>query len=191
MGMPQSARIWTADMVRALPEDGNRYEVIDGELLVTPAPTWSHQYVVGDLYLALRTYVDTAGIGVAMVSPADIELDSHGLVQPDVYVMGLVDGRPPRDWNVGAPLLLAVEVLLPSTARNDRITKRKRFQRHGVPEYWIVDPDSRAIERWKPGDDRPEVLSEAIEWLPSGVAVPLRLDLPEFFSRILDNLAPP
>ena len=186
MGMPQSARIWTAEMVWALPEDGKRYEVIDGELLVTPAPTGDHQHVVGQLFRVLADYTDQNGIGVAMISPADIRLDDRSLVQPDVFVLGLVEGKRPRDWNVGAPLLLAVEVLSPSTARNDRIKKRARFQRHGVPEYWIVDADSRTIERWRPGDDRPEVLSEVIEWAPPGAAEPLRIDLVAWFARVID-----
>lgn len=183
MGMPQSATRWTAEMVRALPADGNRYEVIDGELLVTPAPSWSHQYVVGDLYFDLRSYVDRIEIGVVMMSPADIELDGHGLVQPDVFVLGLIEGSRPCDWNVGAPLLLAAEVLSPATARSDRITKRRRFLRHGVPEYWIVDSDARTIERWRPHDERPEIISEVIEWLPAGAPEPWRLDLPAFFAR--------
>lgn len=186
MGMPQPARIWTAAMVRALPEDGKRYEVIDGELLVTPAPTWDHQHLVGQLFRLLADYADKTGVGLAMVSPADIELDDHGLVQPDVFVMGLVGGSRPRAWNAGAPLLLAVEVISPGTARNDRITKRRRFQRYGVPEYWIVDADSRTIERWRPGDERPEVLSELIEWAPAVATEPLRIDLAAWFARVID-----
>src|SRR3989338_2390696 len=134
MGMAASPTVWTAEMVRALPADGNRYEDVDGELLVTPA---------------------------------DIELDSYGLVQPDVFVKGFVDGRPALGWNQGAPLLLFVEVISPGTARDDRIRKRLRFQRAGIPEYWIVDMDSRTVERWRPSDQRPEILSETLSWQPS------------------------
>ena len=184
MGMPQQATRWTAAMVRALPDDGNRYEVVDGELLVTPAPTRPHQRAVGLLYSALDQYVRTLGIGEALTSPADIELDPHGMVQPDVFVEGLVEGRPPRDWNVGAPLLLAVEVLSPSTARADRTVKRRRFQRAGTPEYWIVDLDARVVERWRPDDRRPEVLGETIEWRPTPEAEPLTIELPPLFARI-------
>ncbi|MBI1723138.1 MAG: Uma2 family endonuclease [Gemmatimonadetes bacterium] len=181
--MPQSATRWTAEMARALPDDGNRYEVVDGELLVTPAPRRLHQYAVIHLAAALLDYVRGADIGVVLTSPADIELDPHGMVQPDVFVEGLVGGRPARDWNTGAPLLLVVEVVSPSTARADRTIKRRRYQRAGIPEYWIVDPDARTIERWRPDDERPEVLSESITWRPSPEAEPLTIDLPSFFAR--------
>jgi Uma2 family endonuclease len=184
MGMPESATRWTAEMVRALPDDGNRYEVVDGELLVTPSPTKPHQRAVSLLLLALDPYARAQGIGEALTSPADIELDPHGMVQPDVFVQGLVDGRLAQSWNTGAQLLLVVEVLSPSTARADRTTKRRRFQRAGVAEYWIVDPDARTIERWRPGDARPEVLSETIGWQPVAERAPLVIALDSLFARI-------
>ena len=183
MGMVQSTQRWTAEMVRNLPDDGNRYEVVDGELLVTPSPRRLHQRAVARLFVLLEAHVSAHGIGDALMSPADIELDPHGLVQPDVFVEGLVGGALPRDWNSGAPLLLAVEVLSPSTARADRVTKRLRYQRHGVPEYWIVDLDARTIERWRPGDERPEVLGDTITWQPPG-AESLRIELAPLFARI-------
>jgi len=184
MGMPQQATRWTAEMVRALPDDGNRYEVVDGELLVTPAPTRLHQRAVVALTVLLAEYARSTGVGEALSSPADIELDPHGMVQPDVFVEGFLEGRPARAWNVGAPLLLAVEVLSPSTARADRTIKRRRFQRAGVPEYWILDLDARVVERWHPGDERPEVLADSIEWRPATHADPLTIPLPPLFARI-------
>jgi len=175
---------WTAEMVRALPDDGNRYEVVDGELLVTTSPTRTHQKAVLLLASALDSYVGAMALGVAIVSPADIELDHEGLVQPDVFIEGLIDGRQAGTWNAGAPLLLVVEVLSPSTARADRTIKRRRFQRAGIPEYWIVDLDSRTVERWRPGDERPEVLSEHLSWRAAPDATPLDLDLATLFARI-------
>jgi Uma2 family endonuclease len=189
MGMPEQATRWTAAMVRALPDDGNRYEVVDGELLMTPSPSWPHQRAVRELLLELAPYVRLQAIGELLPSPADIELDPHGLVQPDLFVQGLVSGRLPAGWNVGAPLLLAIEVLSPSTARADRTVKRRRFQRARVPEYWIVDPDARVIERWRPDDERPEILSDRIVWHPEGATQPLTIELAPLFARILD--APP
>ena len=174
---------WTPDMVRALPDDGNRYEVVDGELLVTPSPTWTHQRAVLRLATLIDGYVQKLPLDV-MVAPADIELDAHGLVQPDVYVQGFVDGRHARAWNAGAPLYLVVEVLSPSTALVDRTTKRRRYQRAGIPEYWIVDTDARVIERWRPQDMRPEVLADTIDWQPPSAAAPLVIDLPLLFSRV-------
>ncbi len=188
MGMPPPHSVaptrWTAEMVRALPEDGRRHEVVDGELLVTPSPSRDHQRVVRDLVNVLHAYTNAEGIGEAMISPSDVELDPHGLVQPDVFVEGLVAGRPAGGWNAGAPLLLVVEILSPSTARADRTTKRRRYQRAGIPEYWIVDIDARTVERWRPSDDRPEVISEQLVWHPDGAGRPLTIELGELFSRI-------
>jgi Uma2 family endonuclease len=171
-------------MVRALPDDGNRYEVIDGELLVTPSPTERHQWAVSRLLVLLDGYVEAHGIGFALASPSDIELDREGMVQPDVFVKGLVGGRVVLGWNSGAPLLLFVEVLSPGTARADRTTKRMRFQRAGIPEYWIVDMDARTFERWRPADGRPEILSETITWQPSSAHPPLTIDLPAYFAKV-------
>jgi Uma2 family endonuclease len=106
------------------------------------------------------------------------------MVQPDVFVQGMVQGRPSRAWNSGAPLLLVIEVLSPSTARSDRTTKRRRFQRAGIPEYWIVDLDARIVERWRPDDRRPEILAERLIWQPEGATAPLAIHLPSLFARI-------
>lgn len=183
MGMAVSTN-WTAEMVRALPDDGNRYEVIDGELLVTPSPVEVHQRAVALLSFELALWLRTHTIGEVLTSPADLELDKHGLVQPDVFVQGFIDGRVSRRWNSGAPLMLVAEILSPSTARYDRITKRKRFQRAGIPEYWIVDIDGRLVERWRPGDERPEILADKLTWQPESVAAPLVIDLVAMFARI-------
>jgi len=183
MVMPHATR-WTAEQVRALPDDGNRYEVVDGVLLMTPAPTKPHQRAVFLFLSLLDQHVRALGIGEAMASPADVELDRYGMVQPDVFVEGLVDGRLAGTWNAGAPLLLIVEILSPSTARSDRSTKRRRYQRAGIPEYWIVDLEARAVERWRPGDERPEVLRETIEWHPAPGTDALTIALAPLFARI-------
>ena len=187
MGMPQIASHWTAEMVRALPDDGNRYEVVDGELLVTPSPLWIHQRAAQQLAWRFDAHVRRLGIGEALMSPADIELDPASMVQPDVFVYGKIEGRRPRKWNEGAPLLLVLEVLSPGTARVDRNKKRRRYQRAGIPEYWIVDFESRIIERWRPPDERPEILADTIEWLPPGGIEPLTIDLGEYFRLVHDE----
>lgn len=183
MVMPQMERVWTRDEVLALPEDGKRYELIDGELLVSPAPTWPHQWAVSALHSRLKAYVREHRIGVAMFSPADLDLKSGQVSQPDVFVVSIrSDGRIPQAWDeCDVPILIA-EVLSPSTARYDRITKRVRYQRSGVGEYWIVDTDAQAIERWTPTDTRPEILDERISWHPSGASAPLVIELAEYFS---------
>jgi Uma2 family endonuclease len=187
MGMPQAAQRWTADMVRDLPADGNRYEVVAGELFVTPAPNFDHQAAVAQLLLHLAPYVKDRGLGYAIMSPADIEFDRETLVQPDLFVAPRIEGRRPRRWSEIKTLTLAVEVLSPSTARADRTVKRRLFQRVGVPEYWIVDVEARLIERWRPTDERPEVLTETLAWRPDPNAPALEIDLPQLFAEIVEE----
>ena len=183
MVMP-AATTWTADMVRAIPDDGKRYEIIDGELFVTPSPSWRHQDAVLGMATVLRPYVTTHGVGHAIVSPADVSFDPHTVVQPDVFVTPLVDGRRPQEWSAVRMLLLAVEVLSPSTARADRRVKLRLYQRQNVPDYWIVDVDARLIERWRLDDQRPEIVVERLEWQPDPAYSPLVIDLPAYFRDV-------
>ena len=182
--MVMPATHWTADMVRALPDDGKRYEVIDGELFVTPSPALRHQDAVFEMATRLRSYVNEHRVGRVLVSPADVTFKDGSLVQPDVFVAPLVGGRRPQDWSDVTTLVLAVEVLSPSTARADRQVKLRLFRRQGVPEYWIVDVDARLIERWRPDDERPEILAEQLEWRPDAAHPPLIIDLPAYFSDV-------
>ncbi len=185
MGMASPTQRWTAEMVRTLPDDGKRYEIVDGELLVTPAPVRRHQRMVGQLFRLLADYVEQHGLGEALCSPADIGAGERTLVQPDLFVVPLAGGRPADDWVEVRELLLAVEVLSPSTARADRHLKRRLYQREGVPECWIVDLDARLVERWRPGDERAELLADELVWQPDASVPPLRLDLSVVFGRIL------
>src|SRR4051812_1576529 len=143
MGMAHAAGGWTAEMVRALPDDGKRYEVIDGELFVTPPPSWRHGDAVLGLVERLTPYLRQHQLGHLKIAPQDVEFDLHNLVEPDLFVVPLVDGRRPLRWEEVRRLLLTIEILSPTTARADRLRKRTLYQREGVPEYWIVDPDAR------------------------------------------------
>jgi len=185
MGMPDSARTWTREMVLALPDDRNRYELFDGELLVTPAPSGLHQLAVVRLYDVVAPYVRANHLGETMVSPADLALGGEQLSQPDLFV---VPGLPAdRSWNGFPDPILVIEILSPSSARADRITKRRRFQRAGIPEYWVVDLDARTVERWRPADERPEIVDGQLGWQPEGAAQPLEIDLPAVFQQVWGN----
>jgi len=188
MGMPATqGHRWTAAEVRALPEvPGKQFEVIDGELFVSPGPSYAHQYVAAELMLRITAYVRAQHLGYVLMGPGDVEPDPHTLVQPDVFVVPPVQGRAPRDFAEAERLLLAVEVLSPSSGRKDRVIKRRLYQRMGA-EYWIVDPDARVVERWRPGDDRAELLDERIAWTPAGAGEPLTLDLAALFAEALDR----
>jgi len=182
MGMPDLVRRWTREEVLALPDDGNRYELFDGELLVTPAPSGLHQVALVRLYDILGPFVTAHGLGQTLWSPADLDLGGDQLSQPDLFVVPYLP--PDRDWRGFPNPILIVEVLSPSTARADRTVKRRRFQRVGIPEYWIVDLDARAIERWRPSDARPEFLDERLVWHPEGAPLALELALPGLFRDI-------
>jgi Uma2 family endonuclease len=176
-------RRWTADEVRALPDvPGKRFECVDGALIVSPGPRFPHQRAVGALFLALHPYVVGTGFADLLTGPGEVELDPHTLVQPDLFVLPLVDGRVPVGPEESAEPLLVVEVLSPSTARYDRGVKRDRYQRAGA-EYWIVDVDSRVVERWLPGALHPEVLRDELRWHPAGAAEPLAIALPPLFAE--------
>lgn len=182
MGMPAPSKPkrWTAAMVREFPDDGNRYEVIDGVLLVTPAPRQVHQRAVGKLFFALESWIRGQDIGEVLLSPADLELEPDDLVQPDIFVC------PPaaKDWTDVRSLVLAVEILSPSTERYDRGRKRRYFSRVGVPEYWIVDCDQRVVERWRPGAATPELVGTTLEWRPEGATRAFVLDVIAFFGAV-------
>ena len=192
MAMPatdrERTRRWTAGEVRELiaknPLATPRYELVDGELLVTTSPGFAHQRAVARLLGTLEEYVTWTAIGVAMTSPFDVELETEFISQPDVFVLSTEEARRVAEEMPARSLLLAAEVVSPSSGRFDRVIKRPKYQRH-VPEYWIVDVDARLFERWRPNDDRPEILVDALEWQPAGAAEPLRLDVPGYFAAVL------
>ena len=185
MAMPAQPTEWTVDMVRALPDDGNRYEVIDGELFVTPAPSVVHQRAVLELALLIAPYVRAHRIGEALISPADVIVyGPRKFVQPDIFVVPLVSGAPMRAWTDVGRLLLAVEVLSPSTEHTDRGRKSTLYKEKAVPEYWIVDTTERTVERRRPDDSQAEILTESLQWHPELDAPPLVVDLPGYFDRV-------
>lgn len=183
MGMPDTTERWTAERVRALPDDGSRYELIEGELVVTPAPRPAHQVVCAELFRRLDAYLSDTAVGAVLWSPADLSLGEDEILQPDLFVHRISAGRPLREWADITELLLVIEVLSPATARQDRGLKRRRYQRARVSEYWIVDLDARLIERWRPDDTRPEIATDRLVWEPAP-GIPLELDVEALFGQI-------
>ncbi len=173
----------TADMVRALPDDGNRYETVHGELLVTPAPRLWHQEVVGRWYVALRQFLEEHRIGHVFQSPADISWGDDTLVQPDLFVADLEQART-LDWRKVRTLLLVIEVLSSSTVRYDRFTKRRLYQEVEIPDYWIVDPDRRLVELWTPDRELPDIERGEVTWHSAGAAQAFTINLEELFRPI-------
>ena len=161
--------VLTYEDYAALPSgDGWRYEIHDGELSVSPTPTFRHQQIVATLLGILHRHVVAYDLGEVVPSPITVVLSDTPVVEPDiVYIakeqMGIIGARGTID---GAPML-AIEVLSPSTARLDRQTKKQLFERYGVPWYWIVDADARCIDVYQavsgsygPADRRGGTLAE-------------------------------
>src|SRR5687767_14452424 len=98
MGMPAQKTDWTAEQVRALPDDRRRYEVLDGELFISSGFTMAHQGAVGDFFITLNRYLSEHGIGEAMPSPSDLEFSPSRMLQPDVFAFALAPGRRPQSW---------------------------------------------------------------------------------------------
>jgi len=156
-GLPLPAhREWTVADLEGLPDDGPRYELLDGLLLVTPAPVLAHQDVVGNLYLLLRAArPDTMSV---LFAPVDWQPDLNTSLQPDLLVVRKTD-RGIK--NITAPLVLAVEVLSPSTRRKDLLLKRSKYQDCGVPSYWVIDPDAPSFTAYDLIDGHYRTTAEA------------------------------
>lgn len=180
MGMPDTIR-WTREQVLQLPADGNRYELVDGELIVSPAPALQHQAVLGMLYDVLSPHVRSNGLGRVLWSPADLELEPGQVNQPDLFVLPSINCEGWED----APLpLLVIEALSPSSARYDRGLKRRFYQRAGVPEYWIIDIDAQVVGRWRAEDMRPEMLDDRLTWAPRDGLEPLVIEVQALFAGL-------
>jgi Uma2 family endonuclease len=187
MHMATDVNSWTVADLADLPDDGQRYEVIDGELFVTPAPALRHQDAIAKLFLLLSPYVATGKIGHLVFAPADVTFSPRRGVQPDLFVAPLINGRRPRKSSDIRGLLLAVEVLSPSSARADRIVKRAMYRDEGVAEYWLVDLDARVFERSTPTTERVEIIAGSLEWNPAGASAPLVIDVARYFADVLDE----
>ncbi len=133
----------------ALPDDGKRYELHEGEIYMTPSPSPRHQQVVGNLHLTIAEHVRRLGLGELFLSPLDVILADVTVLEPDLVYLDA--GRMARVSNRGieGPPTLAIEVLSPTTASADRGIKRQLSARYGVPHYWIVDADARVIETYQ------------------------------------------
>ncbi len=132
----------------ALPADRRRYELHEGELSVTPAPSPKHQQVIGNLFVVLFHHVKSRGLGEIFVSPIDCILSDVTIVQPDIVHVETVRLPAISARGIEGPPTLVVEILSPSTIQIDRNVKFQLYARHGVPYYWIVDPNAQSIEAY-------------------------------------------
>jgi len=175
---------FTANQVRALPDDGNRYETVHGELLVTPAPGGPHQFILMRLILKLGNYLAAHGIEELLASPADISWSDDTLVQPDLFIAELGTYRRTLRWGDIRTLHLAIEIVSPSSSRADRFTKRRLYQEQRIRDYWIVDAVQEQVECWTPDALRPVIERERLVWRHPALMAECLVDVPALFSGI-------
>lgn len=169
----QTERPYTAEDLATMPDDGRRYEVIGGELIVTPAPSTKHQWVSGELMARIRAFGLRGDIGVAFSAPLDVRLGRHDIVEPDIVFVLREHIHIVEDRGIeGSPDLL-IEVVSPGSRGIDRVRKAALYSGNGVLEYWIVDPFAKSI---------------LAQELVSGEYVPIPMAEGKVVSRVLNGL---
>jgi Uma2 family endonuclease len=145
--MVQRAKVrFLATDIWETPDDGKRYEVIDGDLYVTPPPSWGHQVGVGGLYYLLAGHVRARELGYVVPAPVGVVLDEHNGIQPDIVFVSRGRSEIIQERGVFGSPDLVVEFLSPSTRSRDRTVKKRRYAAAGVPHYWMGDPRTRMLE---------------------------------------------
>jgi Uma2 family endonuclease len=173
----------TYEDLRAMPDDGRRYELIDGEVFIAPAPRPKHQRTVGRVYRALADFVEERGLGEVLLAPTDVVLGERTAVQPDLLFIRQDRASLVTELNVqGAPDLV-IEVLSPSNEDFDRETKLQVYARAGVRELWYLDPESRTADILELGGGRYLLVAKLsdTETITSNVLSGLCLPLADLF----------
>jgi Uma2 family endonuclease len=176
--MPTAATgSWTLEQLHALPDDGNKYELVRGELFVTPAPSTGHEMILARLSQIMVPYVQHNGLGYVF-HPRTVLRFEDSEVEPDLMVRAPIPQG--ASWETAPTPILIVEVLSPTTRRRDREAKRAYYLDAGVGEYWIVDGDARTITVVRHGA-RDVVVADVLRWHPAAAPVPLDIQLVDVF----------
>jgi len=165
---------WTYEEYARLPQPsearGTRFEVIDGELYVTPGPSLRHQLIVTELTALLYRFVEANGLGKVLVSPFDVLFAEGDYVEPDIMFVRAGREDILTERGIEGPPDLLIEVLSPSTAARDLGIKLDRYRLFGVTEYWVIDPDERTVLVWRLADGASEPISlgmaDTLRWQP-------------------------
>ena len=174
---------WTYSHYAALPDDGQRYEIVNGVLVMSPAPGPEHQSIAVRIAYYVFPHIDLAGIGRLFTAPIDVELGPKNVFQPDiVVVLNAHLDRVAEKKIVGAPNLV-VEIASPSTAVFDRLIKYEKYAHAGIAEYWIVKPTTRTVEVLvlEGGEYRSLGIFNGQAMLPSRVVPDLSVRVEQFF----------
>ena len=186
MVMPLPVPRLTIDMLDDFPDDGTRYELLEGMLLVTPAPSYAHQIVA----TRLATMLTNALAGDAqVVAVGAIQRGKDTQLQPDVLVCP-PEFRATLNWRDIRGWWLAVEVLSPSSRLYDRDVKRGAYLALGVREYWIVDPGDCSVEVWSRAHNEPRRATEVLVWQPTVLGRKIVIDLRQLFRGVCEGTVP-
>lgn len=161
--VPTNAKVWTLEELHSLPDDGNKYELVHGELFVTPAPTVQHEEILARLTHILAPFVAANELG-HVYHPRSVIRFQGSEVEPDLMVRQ-PHPEPDAGWASWPAPSLVVEVISPGTRRRDQEQKKMFYREAGVTEYWIVDPERRSITVVRDGKDD-HVETERFEWRP-------------------------
>lgn len=181
---PEQPHHWTVAEILALPWDGKRHELIEGELLEVMQPARLHELVLSAINEALVVYIVGTGRRARVFgSHAPTVLAWDVMFVPDLHVVPSTELNV-QDWRDVRTFLLVVEVLSPSTERYVRTRKRPWYQRAGVAELWLVDLEAQCVEVWHPNDVAPQITRDTLTWRVASDAPPLEIDVPTLLGRI-------
>jgi Uma2 family endonuclease len=184
--MIATLRPLTYDDLLEMPDDGQRYEIIDGELIVSPAPIANHQRVLKRLLRVFDDFANETGRGEVFIAPFDVQLGYHDIVEPDLVFISTEQGRVPGQHHKfeGSPVLV-VEVISPSSRQTDRVRKMALYARSGVPEYWIADLEQRTlVVNVLEGQTYVAVAPDTEGWFASRALPGLRIDPATIFAGL-------
>ena len=178
MAVAVATKRWTLEELHSLPDDGNKYELVRGDLFVTPPPSHAHELISARLAELLVPYVSRHGLGYVF-HPRAVFRFGGSEVEPDLMVVPPAVAEA-KNWNDSPTPILMIEIVSPSTRRRDYESKRALYSDSGIPEYWIVDPDTRSVRVVRPA--APDLLADrSIRWSPSGASEPLDISLDGIF----------
>jgi Uma2 family endonuclease len=169
-------RPYTAEDLARMPDDGERYEIIGGELIVSPAPSTRHQRASDALTAQIRAHGLHGRLGAAYSAPLEIRLGLHHIVRPDFEFVQRENIRIVDDSGINGAPDLVIKIVLPSSRGRDRIRKSAPYADNGVPEYWLVDPDIGTIPAQEPRDGRYQPIPSEDGLMPSKVVDGLVID---------------
>jgi Uma2 family endonuclease len=177
--MAPATKLWTLDELHRLPDDGNKYELVRGELFVTPPPSDDHETIIARLARRLEPFVEAWRLGF-IYRPRAVVRAQGSEVEPDLMVRA---PNPPgsRDWDDAPIPILVVEVLSGSTRRRDLGPKKDFYLDIGVAEYWVIDPEAKTVRVARSGAPD-QVRTDEVLWQPAGVGSALTIRVSEILT---------